>query len=180
MYRLFCDTNFTRRNDDVVSSVRTTTDVTGAARHAHIRFIRAHGRPARANSVQIRPGTRKNGHRQDHTAHVLHRPPVTRDTTRPLRAITVSLAATTRRTDRQGRPSTCDATIRAFGRAVMGGAHLASNSPPPHVDLELQSSRRGVRRGCRPPRTPSPSALQAQRPSEPSTSQPFRAANSST
>ena len=78
-----------------VSSVRTTTDVTGAARHAHIRFIRAHGRPARANSMQIRAGTRENGHRQDHAAHTLHRPAMTRDTTRPLRAVTVSLAATT-------------------------------------------------------------------------------------
>ena len=78
-----------------VSSVRTPTDVTGAARHAHIRFMRAHGRPARTNSVPIRPGTRENGHGRGHAAHMLHRPAVTRDTTRPLGATTVSLAATT-------------------------------------------------------------------------------------
>ena len=78
-----------------VSSVRTQTDVTGAARHAHIRFMRAHGRPARANSDSIRPGTRENGHRTGHAAHTLHRPAMTRDTARPLGAITASLAATT-------------------------------------------------------------------------------------
>ena len=78
-----------------VSSVRTQTDVTGAARHAHIRFMRAHGRPARANSDSIRPGTRENGHRRGHAAHTLHRPAMTRDTARPLGAITASLAATT-------------------------------------------------------------------------------------
>ena len=78
-----------------VSSVRTPTDVTGAARHAHIRFMRAHGRPARTNSVPIRPGTRENGHGRGHATHTLHRPAVTHDTTRPLGATTVSLAATT-------------------------------------------------------------------------------------
>ena len=78
-----------------LSSVRTPDDDTGAARHAHIRFMRAHGRPARTNSVPIRPGTRENGHGRGHATHTLHRPAVTHDTTRPLGATTGSLAATT-------------------------------------------------------------------------------------
>ena len=103
-----------------VSRVRTTADVTGAARHAHIRFMRAHGRPARANSDSIRPGTRENGHRTGHAAHTLHRPAMTRDTARPLGAITAFSCRHDLRMDRQGRASMCEAKIRAFGRAVDG------------------------------------------------------------
>ena len=159
--RLFPAAPYARMN---VSSVRTQTDVTGAARHAHTRFMRAHGRPARANSDSIRPprDARERPPERSCCTHAppagndsRHRAPFGRDHRVPCRHDL--------RTDRQGRASMCEAKIRAFGRAVMGGAHLALKSPPPHVDLELQSSRRGVRRGCRPPRIPAPSALRAPR-----------------
>ena len=106
-----------------VSSVRTPTDVTGAARHAHIRFMRAHGRPARANSDSIRPGTRENGHRTGHAAHTLHRPAMTGDTARPLGAmcaryapLITAYAATLRRVESRILSTPCQSAPRSHGK----------------------------------------------------------------
>ena len=77
---------------------------------------------------------------------MLHRPGVTRDTTRPLRATTVSLAATTcGRIRKVGRVHTCEAKIRASGEQWWA----AHTWPQRRCFRTLISSRAIESEGCK-------------------------------